>query len=91
MTRNYPKNPATQPIKGVFVFHQDDGLAGKAQALFKTLYCEVITAHDNRFTVKTSRGNLQSIKKRWMDNSLDSAVSQELHASVSQIIIGGAI
>lgn len=64
-------------------------MAAKAQALFKALCCQVMSTHENRFTVKTSRGNLQSIKKRWLDNS-DSAISQELNACVSQIIIGGA-
>jgi hypothetical protein len=89
LNRNYPKNPAFQPIKSIIVFHAMDELATKAKALLKTLSCEVMATHANRFTVKTSRGNMQSIKQRWIDNS-DTAISQELNACVSQIIIGGA-
>jgi hypothetical protein len=89
LTRNYPRNPATQPVKGIFIFQNVDEMAEKAKALFKTLCCQVMTTHDNRFTVKTSRGNMQSIKQRWMDKS-DTAISQELNACVSRIIIGGA-
>lgn len=91
MNRNYPRNPALQPIKGIIVFHAMDELASKAEALLKTLCCEVLSSHENRFTVKTSRGNLQSIKQRWLDNKQDSPISEELNACVSQIIIGGAV
>lgn len=90
MNRNYPRNPATQPIKGIFVFHSMDELSSKAQALFKSLSCQVMATHENRFTVKTSRGNLQTIKQRWLENS-DASISKELNACVSQIIIGGAV
>lgn len=94
MTRNYPKNPALQPVKGIIVFHAnmhaENELTTKAGALLKTLCCEVLSSHENRFTVKTSRGNMQSIKQRWLDNHSD-ALSQELAACVSQIIIGGAV
>ena len=68
-----------------------DELASKAEVLLKNLCCEVISTHENRFTVKTSRGNLQAIKQRWQDDKQDSPVSQELQASVCQIIIGGAV
>lgn len=91
MNRNYPRNPAFQPVKGIIVFHAMDELATKAETLLKTLCCEVLSTHDNRFTIKTSRGNLQSIKQRWQDKTLESPISQELAASVSQIIIGGAV
>ena len=90
MTRNYPRNPATQPVKGIFYFHNMDELASKAQTLFKSLCCQVMATHENRFTVKTSRGNLQAIKQRWLENS-EAAISKELNACVSQIIIGGAV
>jgi hypothetical protein len=89
LNRNYPSNPALQPIKGIFVFYPADELADKAQALLKTLSCQVLSSHDNRFTVKTGRGNLQAIKQRWMDNNPNNVLSQQLHASLSQIIIGG--
>lgn len=68
-----------------------DELALKAQTLLKTLCCEILSTHENRFTIKTSRGNLQSIKQKWQDNRLDNPISQELTACVSQIIIGGAV
>lgn len=90
VTRNYPRNPALQPVKGIIIFHDENELVTKAGALLKTLCCEVISSHENRFTVKTSRGNMQSIKQRWLDNNSD-ALSQELTACVSQIIIGGAV
>jgi len=67
-----------------------DELASKAQTLFKSLCCQVMATHENRFTVKTSRGNLQAIKQRWLENS-EAAISKELNACVSQIIIGGAV
>ena len=90
MNRNYPRNPALQPIKGIIVFHPKAELAVTAAALLKTLSCEVIANHENRFTVKTSRGNLHSIKQRWLDNNPELPLSQELNAAVAQIIIGGA-
>lgn len=90
LSRNYPQNPALQPVKGIVIFHTVDGLASKAEALLKALCCEVLSAYENRYTVKTSRGNLQSIKQRWQDNKLDNAVGQDLNALVAQIIIGGA-
>jgi hypothetical protein len=90
LNRNYPINLARQPVKGIFVFHAVDEMSDKAKALFKTLCCQIMTTHDNRFTVKTSRDNLQSIKQRWMDKS-DTAISQELNACVARIIIGGAV
>jgi hypothetical protein len=89
LTRNYPRNPATQPVKGIFIFHNLDELTSKAQVLFKSLSCQVMATHENRFTVKTSRGNLQAIKQRWLENS-ETSLSKELNACVSQIIIGGA-
>jgi hypothetical protein len=91
LNRNYPKNPAFQPVKSIIVFHAMDELATKAKALLKTLSCEVMATHDNRFTVKTSRGNIQSIKQRWLANNLGNTISQELNLCVSQIIIGGAV
>jgi hypothetical protein len=66
-----------------------DEVASKAQTLLKSLCCQVMATHENRFTVKTSRGNLQAIKQHWLENS-DTAISRELNACVSQIIIGGA-
>ncbi|HEY9687775.1 MAG TPA: hypothetical protein V6C52_12440 [Coleofasciculaceae cyanobacterium] len=90
MNRNYPRNPAFQAVKGIFIFHSTDEMAEKAQALFKSLCCQVMSTHENRFTVKTSRGNMQSIKQRWLANNPDNAMSLELNACVSQIIIGGA-
>ncbi len=90
LTRNYPQNPALQPIKGIIIFNSIDEMPSKAEALLKTLCCEVVSTHENRFTVKTSRGNLQSIKQRWLDNKLDSPINREMSACVSQIIIGGA-
>jgi hypothetical protein len=90
LTRNYPRNPLSQPIKGIFIFHQEvDEFAVKAQELMKTLRCEVMTSYENRITVKTSRGNLQSIKQSWLDNDDANVLSKTLNASVSQIIIGG--
>jgi hypothetical protein len=88
---NYSRNPALQPVKGIIVFHAKDELTVKAGALLKSLCCEVIATHENRFTVKTSRGNMQSIKQRWLDNNDADALSQELAACVAQIIIGGAV
>lgn len=90
MTRNYPRNPALQPVKGIVVFHAADGLTSKAEALLKTLCCEVLSIHENRFTVKTSRGNLQAIKQRWQAQNPENEIGLELKASISQIIIGGA-
>jgi len=90
LTRNYPRNPTFQPIKGIIIFHSVDQLASRAEALMKTLCCEVLVTHENRFTIKTSRGNLQSIKQRWMEKTSDNAVNKELKDCVSQIIIGGA-
>jgi hypothetical protein len=75
----------------VIVFHAADELASNAKALLKTLCCEVLSTHDNRYTIKTSRGNLQSIKRRWLEKRLDTAISQELNICVSQIIIGGSV
>ena len=91
MTRNYPKNPAFEPIKGIIVFRSIDELASKAEVLLKSLHCEVLSSHENRFTVKTSRGNLQAIKQRWQDDELDNSARQELKTIISQIIIGGAV
>lgn len=91
MNRNYPRNPAFEPVKGIIVFHAVEEFTAKAEALLKTLCCEVLSTHENRFTVKTSRGNLQSIKQRWLANKLDTHTSQELNSCVSQIIIGGAV
>lgn len=90
LKRNYPTNPLLQQVKGIFIFHDADELDAKAQTLLKSLCCEVMTTHENRFTVKTSRGNMQAIKKRWLENSPENEISRELHACVSQIIIGGS-
>lgn len=89
LKRNYPANPLLQPIKGIFVFQKGDEYPERALALMKTLRCEVMSSHDNRITVKTSRGNLQSIKQSWLAANGENAVSKELGACVSQIIIGG--
>jgi hypothetical protein len=90
LIRNYPRNPALQPVKGIIIFNETDELDAKAKALLKSLSCEVITSHKNRFTVKTSRGNLQSIKQRWLANRTDTS-SQDLQTCIHQIIVGGAI
>lgn len=90
MNRNSVINPALEPIKGIIVFNTVDEVSTKAEALFKTLCCEILSIHQNRFTVKTSRSNLQSIKRRWLEKKQDSPINQELKACVSQIIIGGA-
>jgi hypothetical protein len=89
LNRNYPRNPALQPIKGIFILHKGSDFATKAQELMKTLRCEVMASHESRITVKTSRGNLQSIKQSLLNNDPNNTLSQALNASVSQIIIGG--
>jgi hypothetical protein len=91
LTRNYPKNPAFESVKGIIIFHAVDELTTKAESLLKTLCCEILSTHENRFTVKTSRGNLQSIKQRWLANRFETQISQDLNTCVSQIIIGGAV
>ena len=78
-----------QSIKGIIIFQPSDELAVKAESLLKTLCCQVIATHGNRYTIKTSRGNLQAIKRQWQDNKPANSVTQELSDSVSQIIIGG--
>jgi hypothetical protein len=89
LNRSYSSNPALQPIKGIIIFHAADELTGRAEALLKNLCCQVLSTVGNRYTVKTSRGNLQAIKQRWQANELDNPISQELGNLVSQIIIGG--
>lgn len=89
MKRTYSGNPLYQQVKGIFIFYRIDELTGKAQELLKALSCEVMASRDNRITVKTSRGNMQAIKKRWLENDQDNTLSKELNARVSQIIIGG--
>jgi len=90
LNRSYPKDPALQPIKGIIIFHSLDELIPRAEALLKNLCCQVLSTHDSRYTIKTSRGNLQSIKQRWQANKPENAITQELNTIVSQIIIGGA-
>jgi len=90
LNRSYPKDPALQPIKGIIIFHSLDELMPRAEALLKNLCCQVLSIHDSRYTVKTSRGNLQSIKQRWQAKKPENLITQELNAIVSQIIIGGA-
>lgn len=87
MNRNYPANPLSQPIKGIFIFKKDDPT--KARELMKTLHCEVMSSHGNRVTIKTSRGNLQTIKKNWQNKDESSATGKVVTAAVAQIIIGG--
>lgn len=91
MRRNYPSDPMLQPIKGIFIFQEGDEFADKAVELMKNLRCEVTSTRENRVTVKTSRGNLQTIKKNWLATSKDDKdpVSQELKQCITQIIIGG--
>lgn len=90
LTKRHSGNPLLQPIKGVFIFNAIDELANKARDLMKTLSCEVTSNHENRFTVRTSRGNMQSIKQRWLAKE-DNVLSKELNTCISQIIIGGSI
>jgi hypothetical protein len=90
LNRNYPVNPATQPVKGILVFYHGEELTSKAQALIKSLSCQIMATHDNRFTVKTSRGNLQAIKEAWSNPKSGNALSKELKAAISNIVIGGA-
>jgi hypothetical protein len=84
-----PFNPAVEQVKGIFFFHEGEEIYDKALALLKTLNCVVINDNVNRITVKTSRGNLQSIKTCWLAKDGSSTLSQELNEYVSQIIIGG--
>lgn len=89
MKRNYPSNPLLQPIKGIFVLNQGEEVLNKTVLLLKVLRCEVMSQHENRITVKTSRGNLQAIKQTWLSKEDETAVGKELSDYVSQIIIGG--
>lgn len=57
--------------------------------LMKTLHCEVLSNHLSRVTIKTSRGNLQAIKKSWLAQDLNNTVNKELSACIDQIVIGG--
>jgi hypothetical protein len=79
-----------QPIKGIIIFHSCDELPDKAEVLLKTLSCQVLSTVGNRYTIKTSRGNLQAIKQRWQANKPDNSTTHELSDLVCQIIIGGA-
>lgn len=89
MTRNYPVNLALQPIKGIFVFKDGDDILARGLELMKTLHCEVLSSHSSRVTVKTSRGNLQSIKKNWLSQAQSNTLGKELSACILQIVIGG--
>ena len=91
LNRNYPKDPALQPIKGIIIFNASDQVVPRAEALLKNLCCNVLSTHENRYTIKTSRANLQAIKQRWQDNKPENPITQELNSIVSQIIIGGAV
>ena len=81
--------PDLQAVKGVFVFNPIDELTDRAQALLKSLNCEVIAVHGNRFTIKTKRGNIQTIKRDWLGKNRHNTVSKELALCVAQITIGG--
>lgn len=89
MKRHYPSNPQLEPIKGIFVFSSEDDSHTDGLALVKELHCEVLSDSGTRVTVKTSRGNLQSIKKWWQAQDEAHPMSQKLRACVSNIIIGG--
>lgn len=88
--RNYPNNPLLQPVKGVFIFKRDgDGYAESALELLKSMRCQIISVKDNRMTVSTSRGNLQTIKQCWLSKDTSDDLSNALNRQVDQIIIGG--
>lgn len=92
MRRSYPSDPVLQPIKGVFVFkHDGEEHFSKAIELLKSMHCEVLSSLENRITIKTSRGKLQEIKRCWLSNDQENALSVTLNQQVSQIIIGGNI
>jgi hypothetical protein len=90
MQRSYPKNPLLQRVKGVFVFKSElPDCVQQSSGLLKTLQCEVLSSHNNRITISTSRGNLQNIKQCWLSNDPGNDLSRQLNQQVSQIIIGG--
>lgn len=90
MQRSYPKNPLLQRVKGVFIFKDElEEHTQTASELLKTLQCEVLSTRENRITISTSRGNLQTIKQCWLSNDPKNALSQQLNQRVNQIIIGG--
>jgi hypothetical protein len=60
-----------------------------ASELLKSLQCEILSSRDNRITISTSRGNLQSIKECWLANDPGNNLSQRLNEHLEQIIIGG--
>lgn len=92
MKRTYPTNPLIQTVKGVFVFQgEDDEALNEAHELLKNMRCQVISAKENRITVTSSRGNLQSIKASWLAGNAEGTLSNELSRQVSQIIIGGNV
>jgi hypothetical protein len=81
--------PESQQIKGIFVFQNGVDVYNKALKLMKTLDCTILTDNVSRMMIKTSRSNLQLIKKCWLSNNKGNALSIELNDCVSQIIIGG--
>lgn len=92
MNRNYPKNYALQPIKGVFVFRPEvSDSTRRAQSMFASMRCEVLATQENRMTVRSSRENLQQIKQSWLANDPEDKLSRELNELVQQIIIGGNV
>jgi hypothetical protein len=78
-----------QPIMGICCISQDEAEhKEKASALLKTLSCEIVDDRGTRLVIKTSRGNLQSIKKRWEKQDKTDSIGQALTNCISRIIIG---
>lgn len=81
-------NPIYEQIKGVLVLHPEEGIDSRILKLLESLDCRVLSQQPKRLTIKTSRRNLQAIKEIWRSKDSANALSQELNACISNIIIG---
>lgn len=90
MQNRRPISTLSQQIQGIFIFHEGvEDVRTRAIALMKTLNCTVVDDNTTRVLIKTSRSNLQSIKKCWLSKSASSTMSVDLNDCFSKILIGG--
>jgi len=89
MQQRKSPSPLGVQVKGIFFFKSGEEVYTKALELMKTLGCTIITDNISRMTVKTSRGNLQSIKDILTSKNTNSSLGAQLDACVTRIIIGG--
>ncbi len=89
MQRKKAPSQECQNIKGIFIIQDGTDVYSKALDLMKSLECSILTDHINRMMIKTSRSNLQRIKKCWLSKDKGNAMSLKLNECFTQIIIGG--